>query len=91
MKLLLCLTCSDIRALRSKGVTTCECGKTKGRYVDSINAEWNGQGLILGFDNSSLIHAMKKHNNKTHEYMGERFEAFIIPDYAISLRINEDL
>lgn len=53
MKLLNCLRCGDIIALRGK-VRTCECGASKGRYVDNINAEYEGPSRLIGINNHDL-------------------------------------
>lgn len=77
MKLLYCTKCHDIILLR-KGVRRfCECRKTKGIYIDDLNAEYDGEHAVtLGIDNQSFFTAM---TDQPTEGYGERFEAFVIP------------
>lgn len=78
MKLLLCLICEDVIRLPSdKQEISCNCGETKGKYLDSLNAEYSGKNAIpLGFDNSSLVRAVQR---QPESGIGYRFEAFVIP------------
>ena len=98
MKLLLCLKCSDVVKLR-KSVPYCECGKSSGRYLDDINAEYRGDdAMLLGFANGSLIEAIREQQRKgdselTFEHgvyagqpEGRKFTAFVIPESATSIR-----
>jgi len=76
MKLLFCPKCQDIFRLPSNLIErVCECGKTRGRYLDELNAEYSG-GIPLGFENSSLVAAIM---NQPNEGMGKQFTAFVIP------------
>lgn len=92
MKLLLCLDCSDIFLL-IKEERKCKCGKTKGKYVDDLNAEISGNCTPIGFANESFIKALKMQifeNNIQHTgdvcCKGVEFNAFIIPDWAKSIK-----
>lgn len=76
MKLLLCLECNDIFSLDLK-MKKCSCGKTKGKYIDHLNAIYEGDGAIpIGISNASLREAIL---NQPDEGMGEEFTAFTIP------------
>lgn len=93
MKLLLCLDCSDIFLL-IKEERKCKCGKTKGKYVDDLNAEISGNCNPIGFANNSFIEALKMQiienkyydKNKDTCCNGIEFKAFIIPDWAKSVK-----
>lgn len=74
MKLLLCTECGDIFNL-SYEVRQCTCGKTSGKYIDNLNAEYYG-GTPLGFDNRTLVEAIKQQPN---DGLGRNFTAFVIP------------
>lgn len=75
MKLLLCLECDDVFNLDYK-IKTCQCGETKGKYIDSLNAVYQGEHAVpLGFDNFSFARAI---NNQPEFSPGEKFVAFII-------------
>lgn len=76
MKLLLCKKCRSIFNLSKDEEKTCFCGETKGKYVDDINAKYEGPCFPIGFDNNSLINALK---NQPKNGLGERFDAFVIP------------
>lgn len=76
MKLLMCLHCHDIFNL-NLDEKTCRCGKTKGKYIDELHAEYSGEHAIpLGFTNTSLIKAIQ---NQPEDGLGETFTAFVIP------------
>ena len=77
MKLLYCKKCHDIILLRKGVRRVCECRKTRGIYIDDLNAEYDGEHAVpLGFDNKSFLQAIK---DQPSEGMGQRFEAFVIP------------
>lgn len=79
MKLLLCLECNDIFSLNFK-VKKCSCGKTKGQYLDPLNAIYEGNSAMpLGISNPSIKEAIL---NQPDEGMGEKFTAFTIPKYC---------
>lgn len=93
MKLLLCLDCSDIFLLNYDD-RQCKCGKTKGKYVDKLNAEISGNCNPIGFANNSFIKALKMQILENKNYDGTKdtcckgieFDAFIIPDWAKSIK-----
>lgn len=58
MKLLFCSSCSDVFSLDME-LKTCSCGKTSGRYTDHLNAEYSGEGVMIGFNNSTFINALR--------------------------------
>ncbi len=93
MKLLLCLDCSDIFSL-TRREKKCNCGNTSGQYIDRVNAEISGNCIPIGFSNKSfkmalLIQAQQNalyDKNMDIALAGERFEAFIIPHNAKSIK-----
>ncbi len=92
MKLLMCLDCGDIFSL-NMNLKTCSCGKTKGRYVDSLNAEIEGNCKAIGFANNSFL---KAYHMQKIEYIAQKgkpsccsggeFTAFFIPESATSVK-----
>lgn len=74
MKLLFCKECRDVFSL-SDVVKTCTCGKTTGRYLDIMNAEYHGPCLPLGFANSTFLAAVR---NQPEKDWGRDFTAFVI-------------
>jgi hypothetical protein len=85
MKLLLCRHCNDIFNLKYYE-KFCGCGSTSGKYVDSINIEYRGDGFVLGFDNASLIESLSYINNHPEKEWGENFTAFVIPFTTKSIK-----
>lgn len=76
MKLLFCANCNDVFAIH-KQEKSCLCGKTKGHYVDNINAVYSGSGAVpIGFHNQSFIRSLLQ---RPQEGMGKEFTAFVIP------------
>ncbi|MDW2879553.1 MULTISPECIES: hypothetical protein [Bacillaceae] len=76
MKLLLCLECNDIFSLNLK-MKKCSCGKTKGQYIDHLNAIYEGDSAMpIGISNPSLKVAVLK---QPEMGMGKEFTAFTIP------------
>lgn len=79
MKLIKCNDCESILNLTVK-IKKCECGKSKGQYIDQINAIVEGPCTVIGFSNTSLMNA-----ELTAEIVGEEdenpveFKAFVIP------------
>ncbi len=65
---------------------TCNCGKSKGMYLDIINAKYSGPCIPLGFINESFLQAIKY---QPEEGLGRRFAAFIIPKQCDTF-IKED-
>lgn len=93
MKLLFCKACVDVRKLSTRTITVCDCGASKGKYLeDGLNATVEGdRALVLGFDNNSLRAAIMQDGRLPKEYGAEgepgvRFEAFIIPNSARSVK-----
>lgn len=96
MKLLYCLDCGDLFNLTSKD-KACGCGKTKGKYIDNLNAEYEGNAQPIGIANGSFRTAyliqgeedkIKKPKNECCK--GVEFDAFFIPKQATSLnKIDE--
>lgn len=90
MKLLFCLDCYDIVKLLDTE-RTCSCGKSKGMYIDKLNATYSGNAKLLGFSNTSFRDALREQkyrDNKNFKlaYLdGAEFTAFIIPDNAKSI------
>lgn len=54
----------------------CTCGKTKGKYLDNLYAEYTGPCVPLGFNNYSFHAAI---SNQPSSGLGSRFDAFVIP------------
>jgi hypothetical protein len=82
MKLLICLKCQDVFKLSTKRERSCECGATKGRYLeDGINAVHSG-GVPLGFSNPSLVEAL---STRPQSGSGRVFTAFVIPQECSTL------
>jgi len=84
MKLLFCRSCHDIIALLPTLTRRCICGQCAGRYTDNVNAEVEGDCIVLGIGNKSLVHAMREHakHGDLDTGLGRRFDAFILPDGA---------
>jgi len=79
MKLLFCPLCQDVLKLSLKG-RHCECGASWGRYLeDGLEAELSGQGIPLGFANSTLRTALGR---RPAEGLGSTFTAFVIADFC---------
>jgi hypothetical protein len=79
MKLLLCLECNDIFSVDLK-LKKCSCGKTKGQYIDNLNAIYEGDcAMPIGISNQSLKEAVL---NQPDKGMGKEFTAFTIPRYC---------
>lgn len=57
MKLLYCSKCNHVFSL-GRNLRTCDCGLVKGKYIDAVNAEVNGEGFSLAIGNGSLWNAM---------------------------------
>lgn len=76
MKLLFCDKCLDIIKL-TKIIKSCKCGKTKGKYIDSLRAVYSGDHAIpIGIDNYDFIKAL---NSQPEKGIGKIFNAFVIP------------
>jgi hypothetical protein len=90
MKLLFCLDCYDIvKLLNTERI--CSCGKSKGMYIDKLNATYSGNAKLLGFSNTSFSNAVREQiyrDNKNFKltYLdGAEFTAFIIPESSSSI------
>jgi len=76
MKLLFCKACTDTFSICVEEERSCKCGKTKGQYIDTLNATYSGDDAIpLGFNNGSFIDALR---NQPEEGLGDDFTAFVI-------------
>lgn len=98
MKLCLCIQCNEVFSL-SHDYHECKGGHCGGQYIDHLNAKVWGDPtkmFVLGFANSSVVHALKKQINDgdlppTMYYGGKmtppgrEFDAFIIPNAADSI------
>ena len=91
MKLLFCMTCQQIRRIERDIVTTCACPPRKAVravYVDRLRVEWNGRGHLLAIHNIDFSLALTAQHKEgdPEDGMGRRFEAWVIPDCAPSVR-----
>lgn len=60
MKLLNCLECHDIRKIHPQ-VKTCDCGKSKARYLaDGNTVVYNGPARIIGIGNSEYQRSLEQ-------------------------------
>lgn len=79
MKLLFCPSCQDVLKLSLEG-RHCECGASWGRYLeDGLEAELSGEGIPLGFANSTFRNALGK---RPAEGLGATFTAFVIAEFC---------
>ena len=76
MKLILCPHCHDIVKLVLNVQRGCECERSWGLYEDDLNVVYGGDAIPLGFDNRTLLRAIKR---QPPSGLGYRFEAFVIP------------
>lgn len=93
MKLLLCLSCGDIRAIHRDVWTTCRCGENRGRYEKGANAMLEGPtAMAIGFHNNSFDAALSRarmdRSAKLQRHFGHAFSAFIIPWNAPTLGLH---
>jgi hypothetical protein len=88
MKLIMCTKCFDIvKCLRTD--RTCQCGQSGGKYAeDGLYATYWGSAVPLGFANSSFVRALK--NQPFEAGLGERFEAFVIPEICPTFERVDD-
>ncbi len=85
MKLIFCPYCTDVVRLFPGEWRRCKCKKVGGTYKeDGLHAEITKKAVPLGFNNYQFLLAM---SNRPKEGMGERFEAFIIPDKCDTIQI----
>lgn len=93
MKLLFCPRCSDVTKLKVQERRECACGKSWGMYIDSLNAEYGGEAVPLGFSNPSLLEALKERDRQIRDGveadkpLGITFTAFTIPTGAPSVKM----
>ena len=76
MKLLYCKDCSDLIEL-NLNERTCICGKTKGRYIDNVNAVYSGNCIPMGVNNNFLLVARRLYEEFPGNYS---IELFTIPE-----------
>ena len=74
MKLIYCKKCHDVVSMRYQE-RSCFCGKSKGKYLDNLNAEFSGPVIPLGFHNKYFHEALK---NQPDANWGKQFTAFVI-------------
>lgn len=81
----------------TRKIKTCNCGKSKGLYIDNLNAEYEGNCRMIGFANGSFRQAFsmqelkdKKLVNKNECCKGTEFEAFFIPKNATSINKTDE-
>jgi len=61
MKLLFCHKCYDLFKLDIE-LRSCKCGYVKGKYINEVQAEVNGNGYSIAIGNGSLIEAIRELN-----------------------------
>ena len=84
MKLLFCKNCYDVVKLYEGEDRCCKCGKSGGRYIDCVNAEyWGDSAVPMGFANLSFVEALK---NIPDSGIGKDFCAFIIPKDCCAIK-----
>jgi hypothetical protein len=65
---------------------SCDCGKTSGKYLaDGSNAVYNGNGIPLGFVNSSFTDSLMCRPLTGY---GKEFTAFVIPRICQTISIK---
>jgi hypothetical protein len=78
MKLLYCIECASVFGLK-ESITHCACGKSSGRYLDIMNAEYEGPCLPLGFANATFAPlALRPGVTSGDAASPKRFIAFVI-------------
>lgn len=76
MRLLFCRSCQDLFRLVS-AERACQCGETRGRYVNDLDAIYSGGAAVpIGFNNSSFAKAIAEQRPRGNS---EPFSAFVIP------------
>lgn len=100
MKLMLCITCSQVFSLTTDRYKECDGGHCGGEYIDGLNAEvWGDpkKTFVLGFGNSTVVEALRGQLNEGDlpachmpgygkVSPGREFDAFIIPESASSVK-----
>lgn len=79
MKLIECRNCGDLFNL-SGHEKKCECGQSRGAYIDNVKAWVSGPVVVLGIVGSSYAQAQVNHEYMANRSRGWRFDAFIVPD-----------
>ena len=74
MKLIYCTECRDVVNLDFVK-RECKCGRSSGRYIDSLNAVYSGPCVPLGINNMSLRVAVEA---QPVVGLGDEFTAFVI-------------
>jgi hypothetical protein len=58
VKLLVCGHCGDVRKMHMED-TYCECGKSRGRYLDQLHCEVEGDDAhVMGLRNDEFLRAL---------------------------------
>src|SRR5690242_14469189 len=65
MKLLYCPDCHSVFNL-DYHLKACECGKTKGKYDDNVEATVNGHGYSLAIGNGAFQNALMNLRHSGH-------------------------
>lgn len=82
MKLLHCKHCKDIVRLVTSW-RQCICGESQGRYVDGVNAVFNGKdAVIICLGNNSFFKAIKAQK----DYATNSFIAFVPPKISGTIK-----
>lgn len=86
MKLIFCKSCWDVVKLDYRK-RYCKCRKCWGKYEkDGLNAIVNKEATPIGINNFDFVSAF----HSQPEYgMGERFEAFVIPKFCETIKVEE--
>lgn len=82
MKLLRCNECCDIFNLTELW-KACSCGETKGRYINDLEAIYDGDCTPIGFANFSFYTGVL---NQPECGLGRHFTAFVIPKKCDTFR-----
>lgn len=86
MKLIFCPICNDVKKLQSYP-TYCECRKSYGRYINSLDAEIFGEAIPIGFSNPLFYNAIR---NQPEVGLGKTFEAFVIPKNCDTIKVHKE-
>lgn len=83
MKLMICLQCSEILQLDEEVEKACSCGKSKGLYIDNLNAKLTGPALAICLSNPKLVNAIFDELDQMEvgfeRFYGFRFDSWIGP------------
>jgi hypothetical protein len=75
MKLIFCPKCQDVVNLLTV-LRRCRCTSSWGAYHDDVRAYYGGEAIPIGFENPSLIQAIR---DRPKTNWGSNFEAFVVP------------